>query len=256
MPDGVCRLCGQTRELRSSHVFPQGIYKRFVADNQKGGSLLDLKNMAEHSMQFKGPWLCGECEGKLNRGGENYFFALLNCGRPITTYEPMLYYFAVSISWRCALLHFESNGGIDQISGALDCWRRFLLGKSRTAEPYSQYLLSLDSPKWERWNRGVGGFAYPNHHLVFSTLGPSVVLGITHPDNFTDADKDILAPGQLHPSGGTVHLDEPTTDAALTVEPIRGACNFWQAVGIQRLSQLANKLTCSKCGKSKKDCKC
>jgi hypothetical protein len=256
MPEVACRLCGNKRQLRESHVFPKGIYARFVSDKRRGGSLLDLRNMREHSIQFKRRWFCAECEQRLDQGGENYFFRWLNSIEPTSAYEPMLHYFAVSVSWRCALLHFETTAGIEHIADALESWRSYLLGTAAEIGPYSQYLLSLNAPKWDYWNRGLGGTAVPNHHLVFSVLGPFAVLGITHPDEFTDAEKMALAPAELRPDGGAIQVDEVTTDGATAVSHVRAAFEFWQTVAKQKLSVLAQKLACPECGKLKSDCTC
>jgi hypothetical protein len=256
MPDGICRLCGNQRQLRESHVFPRGVYTRFVSDKQRGGSLLDLRNMREHSIQLRRRWFCAECEQRLDQGGENYFFRWLSPTEPTSTYQPMLHYFTVSVSWRCALLHFETTTGIECIVDALDAWRAYLLGTAAEIGPYSQYLLSLNAPKWDHWNRSLGGTAVPNHHLVFSVLGPFAVLGITHPDEFTDAEKMALAPAKLHRAGGMLQLDEATTDGATTVSHVCAAFEFWRTVARQKLSALAERLACPTCGELKSGCSC
>lgn len=256
MPEDTCRLCREERQLRDSHVFPRGIYTRFVSDNRRGGSLLDLRNMRERSIQFKRRWFCAECEKRLDAGGENYFFRWLGTVQPTSVYEPMLYYFAVSVSWRCALLHFETTAGIECITDAIESWRAFLLGTTAQVEPYSQYMLSLDAPKWDHWNRGVGGTAVPNHHLVFSILGPFAVLAITHPGEFSADEKLTLAPAELRPAGGTIELDEATTDRALAIRHARAACDFWRTVAVQRLSVLAQGQFCPACCNPKAHCTC
>ena len=42
---GECRLCHKSKMLVDSHIFPAGAYKRFVSDQSKGGSFLNLKYM-------------------------------------------------------------------------------------------------------------------------------------------------------------------------------------------------------------------
>jgi len=237
----ACRLCHKSEKLRDSHIYPAGAYKRFVSDQSKGGSFLNLKYMNVRPKQFTCKFLCSDCEQSLNKKGEKYFFTLIDSGAPIADYEPALYYFAVSISWRSALFYFETKPGIQHVKAALEQWRKYLLGESSTAEPYSQYLLSIQSAKWEHWNRAVGGFAMPNMHLAFSTVGPYLILGITNPKEFTDNDKRILAPAHLNLAGGKIQFDDSMTDAAYGIHHVKVAIDFWQKVALDKLMQLAEK---------------
>jgi len=239
--DGECRLCHKSKVLVESHIFPAAAYKRFVSDQSKGGSFLNLKNMNVHPKQFTREWLCLDCEDRLNKNGEKYFFTLIDSGAPIADYEPALYYFAVSISWRCALFDFEEKAGIEHVKAALEQWRKYLLGESSTAEPYSQYLLSIQSAKWEHWNRSLCAFVMPNMHLAFSAIGPCLILGITHPSKFTYNDMTILAPAKLEPAGGKIQFDDSMTDAAYGIRHVKVAIDFWQKVALDKLMQLAGK---------------
>lgn len=240
--DGQCRLCHKSKVLVESHIFPAGAYKRFVSDQSKGGSFLNLKYMNVRSKQFTRNWLCTDCERSLDEKGEKYFFTLNDSGAPIADYERALYYFAVSISWRSALFYFETEAGIQHVKAALEQWRKYLLGESSTAEPYSQYLLSIHSAKWEHWNHAVGGFAMPNMHLAFSTVGPYLIFGITNPNEFTYKDKTRIAPAQLNPAGGKFQFDDSMIDAAYGIHHVKVAIDFWQKVGLDKLMQLAQKL--------------
>lgn len=137
------------------------------------------------------------------------------------------------------MFYFETAAGIEHVQVALEQWRTYLLGDSPAGEPYSQDLLSIESPRWERWGRSLGGFAMPNLHLTCSTVGPFLILGISKPDEFRDEDKSILAPAMLNPAGGNIQLSDTTTDAALGVRQVKIAVNYWQSVGLAKLSQLS-----------------
>ena len=236
---GACRLCLRSKQLVESHVFPASAYKRFVSDQRKGGSFLNLRYMNAGPKQFTRNWLCSDCERNLDGKGEKYFFNLIDSGVPIAEYEEPLYHFAVSISWRCALLHFENDQETEHPNAAIEEWRKYLLGELPTAEPYSQYLLSIQSAKWQHWNRAVGGFAMPSIHLVFSTLGPYMVLGITNPHEFTVSDAAILAPARLNATGGKIQFDDSMTDAAYGIRQVKLAIDFWMEVGFNKLTQFA-----------------
>ena len=240
--DGQCRLCHESKVLVESHIFPAGAYKRYVSDQSKGGSFLNLKYMNVRPKQFTRNWLCTDCERRLNEKGEKYFFTLIDSGVPIADYERALYYFAVSVSWRSALFYFETNAGIQHVKAAIEQWRKYLYGESSTAEPYSQYLLSIQSAKWEHWNRAVGGFAMPNLHLAFSIVGPYLILGITNPRAFTDIAMTMLSHAQLEPAGGKIQFDDSMTDAAYGIHHVRVAIDIWQKVGHHKLMQLSQKL--------------
>ena len=124
---------------------------------------------------------------------------------------------------------------------SLEHWRRYLLGESSTAEPYSQYLLSIKSAKWEHWNRAVGGFAMPNLSMAFSVLGPCLILGVTNPNEFTDSERAILAPAQLNRDGGKIQFGDSITDDAYAIRHVKVAIDFWQKVALNKLTQFTEK---------------
>src|SRR5260370_41846104 len=57
-----CRLCGQHRELVLSHLWPNFVYKRYVADQSMGGRFLDLRQKRLIGKQYKFRWLCADCD--------------------------------------------------------------------------------------------------------------------------------------------------------------------------------------------------
>src|SRR5581483_11703832 len=66
---GNCRLCGQPRPLKNSHIWSAFAYKSFVADQSKGGLFVDLcaKRMRPTNRQHKARWFCSDCEQTIGR---------------------------------------------------------------------------------------------------------------------------------------------------------------------------------------------
>ncbi len=79
---GVCALCKKKRQLKRSHILPQGLYKktgRSVVPHESNLTTLDFEKDKSFttSRQHKEHLLCSDCEDLLNRGGENYSIPLL-----------------------------------------------------------------------------------------------------------------------------------------------------------------------------------
>lgn len=237
---GECRLCRVVGQLHASHIFPKGLYKRFVSDLTRGGAFISLRNKKETSKQFVRYWFCTDCEQRLKRG-EDVFYSFLK-DRPASSHcDPLLCYFAVSISWRCALFYFEDSRGEEWVAQAMERWRTFLLDQAHEPEPYSQYLISIEHLKWHPWNRGLGGFAMPNLNHVFSMVGPFIILGISRPQEFTAEELKLLEPAKLTTAGGTGSLDEKFIDSIFAVKRFRTAFDFMMTVSQNQLLEIAER---------------
>jgi hypothetical protein len=227
----ICNLCNSRCKLKKSHIFPKGIYKRFVGDQSKSGAFLNLRDGRVNNLQFTRHWFCDDCEHRLQRGEDVYYKLVDNKPFPqIYSYDKWLYYFAVSISWRCALFYFENAQGSTYVQPALDCWRMYLLSETPIPEPYSQYMVSIASPKWKPWNQSLGGFAMPNLHLSLSVVGPLIIIGTTQPQEFSSADSKVLESAQLLPSGGNILFHDATIESICAVNHVATAIRFWQSV--------------------------
>src|ERR1700679_2910282 len=75
---GPCRLCLEHRRLCESHLLPRGIYTRSrgVGNTAPFIATIDGERMSQH--QYKQPLLCGECEQRFNKNGEEYALGLMN----------------------------------------------------------------------------------------------------------------------------------------------------------------------------------
>jgi hypothetical protein len=209
-----------------------------VSNLTRGGSFVNLKEKAISSRQFVRFWFCTDCERRLKRGEDAYYNFLAE--RPAKSYcEPLICYFAASISWRCALFYFETEAGVEWVADALECWRLFLLDQVTNPEPYSQYLISIEHPKWKPWNQGIGGIAMPNLYHVFSLVGPFVVVGLTRPNEFSAEELKLLDAAKLPTVGVNALLIPEVFDSLLGVDRFSTAYNFVVKVSTAQLREIA-----------------
>lgn len=86
MPVGKCALCLKTRELRESHFLPAGFY-RIIREGEtlnENPVLVNKTAALLSSAQARAHLLCSECEGRFNKGGEDW--VLKNCWRSPTNF--------------------------------------------------------------------------------------------------------------------------------------------------------------------------
>jgi hypothetical protein len=84
MPRGICGLCQQPRKLCDSHLLPEAGYNyaRLRPDGSKDPRsplFIGEGGIRRDPAQVKKYFLCSECEGLFNKGGESWF--LENCFR-------------------------------------------------------------------------------------------------------------------------------------------------------------------------------
>lgn len=119
MKRGFCKLCRNERELRRSHVIPNGIFKRLFREND--GKAITFSDDEESWIEYSSdswwePLLCEECEGLINRSYEQYALAALrNSLRSVSVQRTdegiafssidtvRLQLFVASIVWRAAV---------------------------------------------------------------------------------------------------------------------------------------------------------
>lgn len=74
---GICGLCKKTGELKNSHFIPSAIFKAVVqgyAPYANAPVILSVQNKTavQHNFQPQKHFLCGDCEQRFCRGGEDY----------------------------------------------------------------------------------------------------------------------------------------------------------------------------------------
>jgi hypothetical protein len=132
---GICRLCGETAELRESHVFPKFIFKWM----QSTGSRFFRATLNPNIRSQDGPkqhLLCDGCEARFSISekyfSENIFHPYLKTGKVDYEYNSQLFFFLVSVSWRVLWQDFElckkdKYPFLDLVTKAEQQWRFFLL---------------------------------------------------------------------------------------------------------------------------------
>ena len=161
--EGVCKLCQREAELRRGHLIPAGVYRRTrVEDSDKPNPVTLTENgMCSTSDQATAHILCTECEGRFDRGGEEYVMRLISTQTSFPLLDQLkeikprleagqwsaysmtdvpqldvqrVIYFAMSIFWRGAIHRWTTRDGhsVKLDFGQLysERLRRYLLNES------------------------------------------------------------------------------------------------------------------------------
>jgi hypothetical protein len=159
---GICNLCGQKSELLDSHVLPSFGYKRYVADQQKGGVFGDLSRLKFHGEQYTEPLFCAKCDNERISQCENEAARWLqrfeaNPTAP-TPYGEFLLKFTASLSLRWALCYLlkNPNANAAAVTPAIRCWKQFLLRNRADVAPYTQHAFLVFDPI-NGVHNGMGG---------------------------------------------------------------------------------------------------
>jgi hypothetical protein len=151
-----CRLCGQSAELRSSHIVPAFVFKWIKETSATGFLRFGQEPNKREQDGYRDDLLCASCEGRLNqwetRFANEIFYPLMNDGGKRVPYGDWLLKFCVSVSWRVLLMMQKNNllGHLsaDQIAAAqsaLDRWSMFLLDQTPHPGSFQQHFLPLDA---------------------------------------------------------------------------------------------------------------
>lgn len=161
-PMEQCRLCLQhVTKLCRSHFLSAGIYKILRDDDEKNPNpwSITAKAAFQSSWQMTAPLLCGSCEQRFSKGGEDWVlrrclqkdrtFPLMSIlasrtpdvssnGTPTRIYYAVkipeidisaIAYFAVSIFWRASIHPWNDDGSIPVNLGPFqEQFRKYLLG--------------------------------------------------------------------------------------------------------------------------------
>ncbi len=205
----ACALCKHGRALLESHILP-----RFVVDWMRKNSPGRLRAAHTPNLRIQDAYklrlLCTECEQKLSQWekkfAESVFVPLHSnaLAKGSLTLGPWGSRFLVSVSWRVAQF-FKQRQMTDhltmhqqsELAQALNRWRLFLTGETKSIGRYSQHCFPVDviahhsvpklSPFLNRYL--VGSFDLdlirsPNRVFVYAKLCQLLLFGtVCDPDN-------------------------------------------------------------------------
>ena len=183
METGICRLCGQRKDIVDSHVWPKFAYKRYASDLNKGGAFLDLSKKKLTNAQYTAYWFCEECDNETLSAGETHagqLCAALDAQPTVArAYDHRLLAFVTSISWRSAMHHVVSGGVRDEgrLREAMRHWQQYLLGRKSRVEPFTQHLLVVYPTDFDT-HKALGGQVFLDKHLLLSQIGPLLIVGL------------------------------------------------------------------------------
>jgi hypothetical protein len=214
MQRGTCRLCGKFGDLVDGHIWPSFGYKRYVADQSKGGRFVDLALLDLSNRHHSRYWFCPKCDNERLSGLERYagkFCAALERDKNATqTYGANLLPFVTSISLRAAMYDVECRNlpTGDRLFEALSRWKKFLLGKRNDVMPYSQHLFVVFG-KGVDWHKTMGGEVFPNEQVILSQFGPLFIVSLLSRGGRSLAELREWDKSEVRPDGGEVR---PITD--------------------------------------------
>ncbi len=161
MKRGKCKLCLLEKDLQDSHLMPAAVYRRTLTPDAKNQHPVAIteKGMVHTSEQVRDFVFCRECEGRFDKGGENYAMRListktrfpllekLKTARCLTSRNgwrgyaendtrdvnrDLIAYFAVSVFWRASIHVWKWAEGrtahIELGKKYNEAMRRYLLG--------------------------------------------------------------------------------------------------------------------------------
>jgi SEC-C motif len=149
---GICKLCGEERELRLSHLFPKFIFRWM--QNTGGQYLRQVTN--PNLRRQDGPkkhLLCGKCEQRFSTREDyfsrNVFYPYIDRRQMAFDYDERLIYFLVSVLWRVLAdkldWYEQQNFNFSkELRKAERVWREYLLGEKPLAEYGDIHLFITD----------------------------------------------------------------------------------------------------------------
>lgn len=164
--NGICKLCGNEKDLMGSHIFPKFIFRWM---KRTGGPYFRFGKDPNRRVQ-DGPtkhWLCSSCE-ELFSQYESYFSTqvfvpIVDEKRRNVPYDERLTKFLISLLWRVLLLDIEDlekskDPYLPEVYQAEQDWRDYLL-KGKPLEQFCQthvfiYDEAIETPPGvEEFNR-------------------------------------------------------------------------------------------------------
>jgi hypothetical protein len=147
--DGICKLCGQTKPLRYSHVHP-AFAVRWLKQTSITGYLKSLKSKVRLQDARRVHLLCDECEQLLSRDeklfAEQIFVPYHEQKKTHFNYDAWLRRFIVGLHWKVLVTREEKYPDeIETIYNKAESdWRHFLLGQAASPGDAEFHLFLSD----------------------------------------------------------------------------------------------------------------
>jgi hypothetical protein len=225
---GVCKLCLEEKMLCDSHLAPAGLYK-YCRAKELGPVKLTAEEISVASEEVSTYLLCEECEGRLNRDGENWllpklatidqkfpFYDILMEIRPDTVEDGVAAFacsrnpkigfrkltnFALGVFWKASVHSWRTNksGPMIQLGKYREDFRQFLVGKGKFPKQ-ATLVVGVTPPE-----KAVIGFMMPYfrgvsacHQFLFYVPGVLFVLNVGK--QITDYERQLcFYTDPLHP---------------------------------------------------------
>lgn len=225
----ACRLCLRHKKLRRSHIVPAFVFRWLRNTSATGFLRFGLVPNRREQDGWKVHLLCGECEARLSglerRFRSELFDSITQGSKPAHDHGRDSVRAVASILWR-ALVYFLDDAALHPelhrnqllpkqralIPDALECWRRYAVGKSQTLGQHVIQLVPLGvlsayenlavHPNFNYWSRRTVEIDIGSNDkaaFIFVKMGPIVTLG------FIQDVTGIQWQGTLlNPAGGAV----------------------------------------------------
>jgi hypothetical protein len=203
MPTNPCRLCGETKELRESHILPGFVFRWMKATSATGYLRFGQQPNLRVQDGLKVHLLCGDCEQRFNQWETQFANRVF---RPMTqgdaaraSYGPWLLLFCASVSWRVLVYHMDTTQ-LRSVRAALLpsaeraelTWREFLLGNRPRPQGHEQHILPLprgviESYTYSDMPTNINRYLFRTPDMTvasndrdaftYAKLGPYIILG-------------------------------------------------------------------------------
>ena len=203
MPTNPCRLCGETKELRESHILPGFVYRWMKETSATGYLRFGQQPNARVQDGLKLHLLCGDCEQRFNQWETefaNRIFHPMTRGDAVrTSYDLWLLLFCASVSWRVLVYHIDTThlrsvpaALLPSVERAELTWREFLLGSRPRPQPHEQHILPLPrgvigSHTYSDMPTNINRYLFRSSEMTvasnnrdaftYAKMGPFIILG-------------------------------------------------------------------------------
>ena len=228
MEHGLCKLCLEEKMLCDSHLAPAGLYK-YCRAKELGPVKMTAEEIAVSTDEVSTYLLCEECEGRLNRDGENWllpklatmdqkfpFYEILQevppdtmeggaaayaCSRNPKIGFRKLTNFAIGMFWKASVHSWRNNKSAPmiQLGKYREDFRRFLIGKGKFP-PHAMLVVGASPPE-----SAVIGFMMPyfrgvsTHHQFFFYV-PGIIFVLCVGKQISDYERQLcFYSNPLHP---------------------------------------------------------